>query len=101
MVEPVVNSIGRLRPSRLAEDDSTPATRIAAGRAATAPGGATDAVDLSARATAGLPQELRAGPPIDVEIVRRIRAAIAEGKYPIDIDKITDAMFASFRELAG
>lgn len=101
MVEPVMNSIGRLRPSRLAEDEATPVGRAAAGAAVRPAGTGADAVDLSATATAGLPQELRAGPPMDLEIVKRIRDAIAEGKYPIDIDKITEAMFASFREMAG
>ena len=33
-----------------------------------------------------------AGPPIDVEKVRAIRTAIAEGRYPVDPDRIAKSM---------
>lgn len=64
----------------------------AAGAVAT-PGG--DTVALSAGATA-LPAELSGGPPIDLEIVSKIKEAISEGKYPVDLDKITESLFQDF-----
>ena len=60
----------------------------------------SDRVILSAEAR-GMPAELKAGPPMDIEIVRKIKEQIAEGKYPIDLEAITDSLFQSYRELAN
>ena len=38
-------------------------------------------------------------PPIDSEAVSRIKSAIAEGRYPVDIDMISDALMDAYREL--
>ena len=38
-------------------------------------------------------------PPINSEAVSRIKDAIAEGKYPVDIDQISDALMDAYREL--
>ncbi len=54
-----------------------------------------DTVALSPRATA-LPEELSGGPPIDLQIVAKIKDAISEGKYPVDLDKITESLFQDF-----
>lgn len=35
-----------------------------------------------------------AGPPVDSEKVAMIRAAIAEGRYPVDADRIAERMIA-------
>lgn len=59
---------------------------------------ATDSVALSAAAQA-VPESLKTEPPFDIEAVTRIKEAIAEGRYPIDTDKITESLFESVREL--
>ena len=46
-----------------------------------------------------VPAELKAGPPIELELVTRIQEAIAEGNYPIDLDAITESLFESYLEL--
>jgi anti-sigma28 factor (negative regulator of flagellin synthesis) len=38
---------------------------------------------------------------MDIEIVRKIKEQIAEWKYPIDLEAITDSLFQSYRELAN
>ena len=38
-------------------------------------------------------------PPIDKQTTSRIKAAIANGDYPIDLDKLTDALFDAYKEM--
>jgi negative regulator of flagellin synthesis FlgM len=40
-------------------------------------------------------------PPIDGEAVRRIKEAIARGEYPINVDRISDALMHAYREMKG
>ena len=60
-----------------------------------------DSVSLSAAAQS-MPAELKdPSPPMDLEIVKRIKDAIAEGKYPIDLEKITESLFQDYLELVN
>ena len=38
-------------------------------------------------------------PPIDLEAVQRLRAEIARNDYPVDYDKISDALISSLNEI--
>ena len=38
-------------------------------------------------------------PPIDQATTTRIKNAIANGSYPIDLDKIADALFDAYKEM--
>ena len=38
-------------------------------------------------------------PPIDLEAVARLKAEIANNEYPVDYDKISDALMASLSEI--
>ena len=38
-------------------------------------------------------------PPIDLEAVSRLKAEIANNEYPVDYDKISDALMASLSEI--
>jgi negative regulator of flagellin synthesis FlgM len=38
-------------------------------------------------------------PPIDMEAVQRLKAEIADNAYPVDYDKISEAMMASISEI--
>jgi negative regulator of flagellin synthesis FlgM len=48
-----------------------------------------------------MPDELKAGPPFDTAAVNNIKNKLAEGRYPVDVDKITDSLFQGYKELAG
>jgi len=37
--------------------------------------------------------------PIDVDKVAKIKEAISTGKYPLDIDKLSDALMQAYREM--
>lgn len=39
-------------------------------------------------------------PPIDLEAVQRLRAEIAENDYPVDYEKISDALMTSLSEIS-
>lgn len=97
MVDSVSNST-RAKVQTLTAEASNLGVRLPTRSTRTAPAGATDAVSLSATAAA-LPKALEMGPPFDLESVSRIKTAIAEGKYPIDYDRISDSLFESYREL--
>jgi flagellar biosynthesis anti-sigma factor FlgM len=63
-------------------------------------GGASDMLSISAAAKA-MPSELKAGPPIDTDAVDRIRIAISENRYPVDLKAITEALFQNFLEITS
>lgn len=104
MVEPISTSSARPRISRPGEDIGVPAKAAGATDtkntvAATPATG--DSVSLSAAAQS-MPAELKdPSPPMDMEIVKRIKDAIAEGKYPIDLEKITESLFQDYLELVN
>ena len=108
MVEPVSYSAGKARIQRSASENPAPVGQSAMGssnsaaaqtsRAATL-GAATAMLSLSAAAKA-LPSELKSGPPIDIESVNRIREAISENRYPVDLKAITESLFQSFLEVS-
>ena len=60
---------------------------------------ARDTVKVSEAASPQLVSQLSANPPIDSEAVSRIKNAIAEGKYPVDVDLISDALMDAYRDL--
>ena len=37
--------------------------------------------------------------PIDVDKVAKIKEAISTGKYPLDLDKLSDALMQAYREM--
>lgn len=81
MVDPVGNSgVGRLEPARV-----SPRAKIGASDLKSVPG--DDNATPAARFA-------RLGPPIDVTRVSEIKAAIAEGSYTVDADRLAAAMLA-------
>lgn len=97
MVESVSNTT-RAKVQAMTADASNLGVRLPTKPTRTAPAGAVDAVSLSEAATA-LPSGLDVGPPFDLEAVSKIKTAIAEGRYPIDVEKISSSLFESYREL--
>ncbi len=99
MVDPISTSAARPRIVRPGEDAGLPVQGSAAGvMNTTVPQTSGDSVSLSVTAQA-MPEELKGGPPMDLTIVAKIKEAIAEGRYPIDLEKITDSLFENYMEL--
>ena len=43
--------------------------------------------------------EMAESAPVDVDKVAKIKEAISSGKYPLDIDKLSDALMQAYREM--
>ena len=48
--------------------------------------------------TKKLIKEMAQSAPIDVDKVAKIKEAISSGKYPLDLDKLSDALMQAYRE---
>ncbi len=101
MVDSVKNAISRIETPKAQKADSQ-SVRGAKGsisaqsRAAAA---SSDSVQLKSAEIASSAKEMAAAAPVDMNNVDRIKSAIKEGKYPIDIEKISDALMDAYREL--
>ena len=49
--------------------------------------------------TKKLASEMAKSAPIDVDKVAKIKEAISSGKYPLDLDKLSDALMQAYREM--
>ena len=49
--------------------------------------------------TKKLVKEMALSAPIDVDKVAKIKEAISSGKYPLDLDKLSDALMQAYREM--
>ena len=49
--------------------------------------------------TKKLVKEMAQSAPIDVDKVAKIKEAISTGKYPLDLDKLSDALMQAYREM--
>ena len=60
--------------------------------------GASDVTNVSVKASVSA---LTENPPIDTETVGRIKQAIADGKYPINLDLVSERLMESYLEMKG
>ena len=58
--------------------------------------GSSDVSILSSKAQV---KDMAEKPPVDIEAVGRIKEAIANGTYPIDLDQISDKLFENYLEM--
>ena len=49
--------------------------------------------------TKKLVTEMAQSAPIDTDKVAKIKEAISTGKYPLDLDKLSDALMQAYREM--
>ena len=101
MVDSVKNAISRIETPKARKADN-PSDRGASGSNSAQPkpaAAASDSVKLKSAEIASSAKEMAAAAPVDMNNVNRIKSAIKEGKYPIDIDKISDALMDAYREL--
>ena len=59
----------------------------------------TDSVELKSAEMVSAARDMASVAPVDMDKVNRIKSAIKEGNYPIDIDKISDALMDAYREM--
>ena len=101
MVDSVKSAISRIespkvKKAEINSADNTQVSRKAHGQSSAS---APRSVQLKSAELSASVKELASVAPVDTENVNRIKSAIKEGKYPIDIDKISDALMDAYREL--
>jgi len=96
MVESIKNTMNRVDVPRSRQGDTAPASR---GPGSTAIGSTPAASVVNSMDTPKVISQLAEKPPVNTEAVARIKDAIAQGKYPIDVDQITDALMDAYRDL--
>ena len=94
MVDAIKSTVNRLETAKGSPTESRLAQN-AGGKAVSAP--SADTVKVSSAASSKAYQQLAEAPPIDNEAVRRIKDAIAQGKYPVDVDLISEALMDAYR----
>ena len=60
---------------------------------------ATNNLIININDTKKLVKEMAQSAPIDVDKVEKIKEAISSGKYPLDLDKLSDALMQAYREM--
>ena len=58
-----------------------------------------DNVSKSINANKKIVSDLASSAPVDADKVSKIKQAISSGKYPLDLDKISDALMQAYREM--
>ena len=95
MVESIKNNISRMEPRKANSNHAAPQT---ANKSA-ATKSSTDSVQLKSAENMSAIKEMAASAPIDRANVDRIKDAIKRGDYPIDIDRISDALLEAYKEM--
>ena len=97
MVGIVKNTVSPVEPRKADVSDrvSQEATKASAVVAANA----SDSVELKSADVSLSVKQMSSSAPIDEVNVNRIKEAIKRGDYPIDIDRISEALMDAYREL--
>ena len=97
MVGIIKNTVNSVEPRKtdVADRVSQKATRASTAAAANA----SDSVKLKSADVSSSVKQMASSAPIDVVNVNRIKEAIKRGEYPIEIDRISEALMDAYREL--
>jgi len=97
MVGIIKNTIGRVEPRKTTVPDrvSQKETKVPTAAAPKA----SDSVELKSADVPASVKQMASSAPIDEVNVNRIKDAIKRGEYPIDIDRISDALMDAYREM--
>ena len=97
MVGIVKNTVSPVEPRKADVPDRVSHDTTKASTAATA--NASDSVELKSADVSSSIKQMASSAPIDVVNVNRIKEAIKRGEYPIEIDRISEALMDAYREL--
>ena len=96
MVDSVKNAISRIETVKTRRNE---AAQPQASAPKPSSASETDSVELKSAEMASAARDMASVAPVDMGKVNRIKSAIKEGNYPIDIDKISDALMDAYREM--
>ena len=94
IIKNIVSSVEQ-RKADVADRVSQKATRASTAAAANA----SDSVQLKSADVSSSVKQMASSAPIDEANVNRIKEAIKRGDYPIEIDRISEALMDAYREL--
>ena len=95
MVESIKNTISRMEPRKANTNHVAPQTENKSATSLSS----TDSVKLKSAENMSAIKEMAASAPIDRANVDRIKNAIKRGEYPIDIDRISDALLEAYKDM--
>ena len=61
--------------------------------------GASQSVELKSVDRQSAVKEMAAAAPMDKENINRIKDAIKRGEYPIDLERVSDALMEAYKEM--
>ena len=100
MIDQIQKTLGKLDPQlNKSSKDSVNIKDVEKSYVVPGPGELTDSAKISSIAKSDNMSELSASAPIDMDQVNAIKNAIANGDYPIDADRIADALMDVYREM--
>ena len=97
MVGIVKNTASSVEPRKSGVTDQVSRKATKASNAAAANAG--DSVKLGSTDVSLAVKQMASSAPIDEVNVNRIKEAIKRGDYPIDIDRVSEALMDAYREL--
>ncbi len=98
MIDPIKNAGGFANATVSENKNTVPVTEHRVGASEPKPTNAK-AVDMDLTISKSV-TDLSKQPPVDMAMVNEIKIKVEEGRYPIDLDVITDKLIDSFIEAA-
>ena len=96
MVEIVKSTVSRL-DMRKAGNSISQDTKALKNRGSVENAGSS--VKLNSLESQSAVKEMASAAPVDKENVNRIKDAIKRGEYPIDLDRVSDALMEAYKEM--
>ena len=96
MVEIVKNTISRLEMRKAENSISQDAKPL---KSKGSVGNVGSSVKLSSLESQSAVKDMASAAPVDKENVNRIKDAIKRGEYPIDLDRVSDALMEAYKEM--
>ena len=96
MVDAIKNSVNRMELTKGRSADGRPA---GAGTSPAAVAQTGETVKVSDAASSKVVAQLAEAPPVNTEAVRKIKDAISRGEYPINVDRISEALMDAYRDM--
>ena len=93
MVDKIVNNVSSLDVRSNKNSSKSQATETLANVET------IDNVSKSISDSKKIVNDLASSAPVDADKVSKIKQAISSGKYPLDLDKISDALMQAYREM--
>jgi negative regulator of flagellin synthesis FlgM len=94
MVDTVKNMVSRMDPQQV-----RPNKPHTGGSVSPAVNSAATSAASSVELKQSVIKDLASQPPINLEAVNNIKNAIAKGEYPVNLDRVSDALMDAFRDL--